>query len=36
VKAQTPAEVLEKVAAQVKRHAPDLEFVPMYGMSPWL
>lgn len=32
MKVQTPAEMLEKVAAQVKRHAPDVEFVPVYRM----
>lgn len=34
VKAQTPADVLAKVAAHVARHAPDVEFVPMHGMEP--
>lgn len=34
VEAQTPADVLAKVADHVKRHAPDVEFVPMDGMSP--
>lgn len=34
VRAQTPADVLAKVAAHVARHAPDVEFVPMHGMEP--
>lgn len=34
VEAQTPADVLAKVAAHVKRHAPDVEFVPGDGMLP--
>jgi acetylornithine deacetylase/succinyl-diaminopimelate desuccinylase-like protein len=34
VEAQTPADVLAKVAAHVRRHAPEVEFVPMDGMSP--
>jgi acetylornithine deacetylase/succinyl-diaminopimelate desuccinylase-like protein len=34
VEAQTPAEVLAKVAAHVKKHAPEVEFVPLDGMLP--
>lgn len=34
VEAQTPADVLAKVAAHVARHAPEVEFVAMDGMSP--
>lgn len=34
VEAQTPADVLAKVAAHVERHAPEVEFVPLNGMSP--
>ncbi|HQT79203.1 MAG TPA: M20/M25/M40 family metallo-hydrolase [Rhodopila sp.] len=34
VEAQTPADVLAKVAEHVKRHAPDVEFVPGEGMLP--
>ena len=34
VEAQTPAEVLAKVAAHVRRHAPEVEFVPLDGMLP--
>ncbi len=34
VEAQTPADVLAKVAAHVKRYAPEVTFVPMDGMSP--
>lgn len=30
----TPDYVFEKVAAHVKRHAPDVEFVPLNGMLP--
>ncbi len=34
VEAQTPADVLAKVGAHVKKHAPDVEFVPLDGMLP--
>jgi acetylornithine deacetylase/succinyl-diaminopimelate desuccinylase-like protein len=34
VEAMTPAEVFAKVAAHVKRHAPEVEFVPVNGMLP--
>ncbi|MGD9861685.1 MAG: M20/M25/M40 family metallo-hydrolase [Pseudodonghicola sp.] len=34
VDAMTPAQVLEKVAAHVARHAPDVELVPRAGMLP--
>ena len=34
VAAQTPADVLAKVAAHVAKHAPDVEFVPLDGMEP--
>ena len=34
VEAMTPADVLAKVAAHVRRHAPDVAFVPMDGMLP--
>ncbi|HET6182249.1 MAG TPA: M20/M25/M40 family metallo-hydrolase [Acetobacteraceae bacterium] len=34
VEAQTPADVLAKVAAHVKRYAPEVEFVPLDGMLP--
>jgi acetylornithine deacetylase/succinyl-diaminopimelate desuccinylase-like protein len=34
VEAQTPADIFAKVAAHVRRHAPDLEFVPQGGMAP--
>jgi acetylornithine deacetylase/succinyl-diaminopimelate desuccinylase-like protein len=34
VEAQTPDDILAKVAAHVRRHAPDVEFVPQGGMAP--
>ena len=34
VDAQTPAEIFEKVAAHVKRHAPEVEFISYHGMLP--
>ncbi len=34
VEAMTPDEVFAKVAAHVKKHAPDVEFVPQGGMLP--
>ena len=34
VEAMTPAEVFAKVAAHVKKHAPDVQFVPLNGMLP--
>lgn len=34
VEAQTPADIFAKVAAHVKRHAPEVEFVPLNGMLP--
>lgn len=34
IDAMTPAQVLEKVAAHVKRHAPDVELVVRHGMLP--
>jgi len=34
VEAQTPEDILAKVAAHVTRHAPEVEFVPLHGMSP--
>ena len=34
VEAQTPDEILAKVAAHVKRHAPEVEFIPLDGMFP--
>ena len=34
VEAMTPADVFEKVAAHVKKHAPKVEFVPLNGMLP--
>lgn len=34
VEAQTPADILAKVAAHVARHAPEVEFVPLHGMLP--
>lgn len=34
VEAQTPDEVLAKVAAHVRRHAPEVEFIPGGGMLP--
>ena len=34
VERQTPAEVLAKIAAHVRRHAPEMEFVPLDGMLP--
>jgi acetylornithine deacetylase/succinyl-diaminopimelate desuccinylase-like protein len=34
VEAQTPDEILEKVAAHVKRIAPGVEFIPLDGMLP--
>ncbi|QCI67059.1 M20/M25/M40 family metallo-hydrolase [Phreatobacter stygius] len=34
VEAMTPADVLAKVAAHVKRHAPEVEFLPGNGMLP--
>lgn len=34
VEAQTPDDVLAKVAAHVARFAPEVEFVPLHGMLP--
>jgi len=34
VEAQTPDEILAKVAAHVQRHAPEVEFIPLDGMFP--
>jgi acetylornithine deacetylase/succinyl-diaminopimelate desuccinylase-like protein len=34
VEAQTPSEIFEKIAAHVRKHAPDVEFVPLNGMLP--
>jgi acetylornithine deacetylase/succinyl-diaminopimelate desuccinylase-like protein len=34
VEAMTPAEVFAKVAAHVKKHAPEVQFVPLNGMLP--
>ena len=34
VEAMTPAEIFAKVAAHVKRYAPEVEFVPLNGMLP--
>ncbi|MCP8940368.1 M20/M25/M40 family metallo-hydrolase [Alsobacter sp. SYSU M60028] len=34
VEAMTPAEVFEKVAAHVRKHAPEVEFRPLNGMLP--
>lgn len=34
VEAMTPADVFAKVAAHVKAHAPEVEFVPLNGMLP--
>lgn len=34
VEAMTPDDVLAKVAAHVKRHAPEVEFIPRGGMLP--
>jgi acetylornithine deacetylase/succinyl-diaminopimelate desuccinylase-like protein len=34
VEAQTPDEIFAKVAAHVRRHAPDVEFVPQGSMAP--
>ena len=34
VEAMTPADVLEKVGAHVKKHAPEVEFIPLDGMQP--
>jgi acetylornithine deacetylase/succinyl-diaminopimelate desuccinylase-like protein len=34
VEAMTPADVFEKVAAHVKKYAPEVEFVPLNGMLP--
>jgi acetylornithine deacetylase/succinyl-diaminopimelate desuccinylase-like protein len=34
VEQQTPEEVLAKVAAHVRRHAPEVEFIPLDGMRP--
>jgi acetylornithine deacetylase/succinyl-diaminopimelate desuccinylase-like protein len=34
VERMTPAEVFEKVAAHVERHAPEVEFIPLNGMLP--
>jgi acetylornithine deacetylase/succinyl-diaminopimelate desuccinylase-like protein len=34
VAAQTPDEILAKVAAHVQRHAPQVEFIPLDGMYP--
>ncbi len=34
VEAQTPDEILSKVAAHVQKHAPQVEFIPLDGMLP--
>jgi acetylornithine deacetylase/succinyl-diaminopimelate desuccinylase-like protein len=34
VEAQTPDEILDKVAAHIKRVAPNVEFIPLDGMLP--
>jgi acetylornithine deacetylase/succinyl-diaminopimelate desuccinylase-like protein len=34
VEAQTPDEILAKVAAHVQRHAPEVAFIPLDGMFP--
>jgi acetylornithine deacetylase/succinyl-diaminopimelate desuccinylase-like protein len=34
VEAQTVADILAKVAAHVRQHAPDVEFIPQGGMDP--
>jgi len=34
VEAQTPDDVLGKVAAHIERHAPGVEFIPLDGMLP--
>ncbi|MCO4319166.1 M20/M25/M40 family metallo-hydrolase [Phyllobacterium sp. 21LDTY02-6] len=34
VEAMTPTDVLVKVGAHVRKHAPDVEFVPLDGMLP--
>ncbi len=34
VEAMTPAEIFEKVGAHVRKHAPDVEFMPLNGMLP--
>jgi acetylornithine deacetylase/succinyl-diaminopimelate desuccinylase-like protein len=34
VEAQTPDEILEKVAAHIQRVAPEVEFIPLDGMLP--
>ncbi|MGL4241785.1 MAG: M20/M25/M40 family metallo-hydrolase [Beijerinckiaceae bacterium] len=34
VEAMTPEQVFEKVAAHVRKHAPEVEFVPQGGMLP--
>ncbi len=34
VEAQTPDEILDKVAAHIQRVAPDVEFIPLDGMLP--
>lgn len=34
VEAQTPDDIFAKVAAHVRRHAPDVEFVPQGSMAP--
>ncbi len=34
VEAMTPEDVFEKVAAHVRKHAPEVEFVPQGGMLP--
>jgi len=34
VEAQTPDEILAKVAAHVQRHATEVEFIPLDGMFP--
>jgi acetylornithine deacetylase/succinyl-diaminopimelate desuccinylase-like protein len=34
VEAMTPSDVLAKVGAHVKKHAPDVDFVPLDGMLP--
>ena len=34
VEAQTPDDILAKVAGHVQRHAPEVEFIPLDGMLP--
>jgi acetylornithine deacetylase/succinyl-diaminopimelate desuccinylase-like protein len=34
VEAQTPKDILAKIAAHVRKHAPEVEFIPLDGMLP--